>query len=239
MPTKVWGEVELRDVVFAYPAAPTLTVCRGLSIRISAGEAVAFCGPSGSGKSTIIQLLERFYDPQSGVVSLDGIDLKSINVRWLRQQIGLVAQEPILFIGSVSENISYGKEGASQEEVELAATSANAHGFICEAFPDGYATQVGMGGQKLSGGQKQRIAIARAMIKQPALLLLDEATSALDSHSEQAVQQALNRIVAQHKRTTITIAHRLSTIKESDLSAAWDSNLDLCPLRPLTVNKRA
>ncbi len=175
------GEIELRDVVFAYPTAPDQRVCDGYSLTIRAGQTVALCGASGSGKSTIISLIERFYDPQGGVVLLDGVDIKELNVRWLRQQLGLVGQEPVLFMGTVAENIGFGKAGATREEIEAAAAAANAHGFITESLAHGYDTQVGQGGSKLSGGQKQRVAIARALVRAPAVLLLDEATSALDN----------------------------------------------------------
>ena len=212
----VRGEVELRDVRFAYPSAPSNVVCDGYSLRVEAGQLVALCGPSGSGKSTFIQLVERFYDPQSGVVMLDGVDVRELNVRWLRRQMGMVGQEPVLFDGSVAENIGFGKEGATQEEIEAAARMANAHGFITADLPDGYGTDVGLFGGRLSGGQKQRVAIARAIIRQPAVLLLDEATSALDNESERVVQAALDEIMAKQKRTTIVIAHRLSTIRGAD-----------------------
>ena len=215
----VRGDVELQEVYFAYPTQPKHNVCRGYSLRLKAGETTALCGPSGSGKSTCVALLERFYDPQQGVVTLDGADLKTLNLRWLRLQIGLVGQEPVLFLGSVGENIGFGKEGSSAEEIEEAAKMANAHGFITESLADGYATQVGQGGGKLSGGQKQRVAIARALVRQPAVLLLDEATSALDSASERIVQAALDEIMAKQKRTTIVIAHRLSTIRNADAIA--------------------
>jgi len=214
--SSVSGAIEIREVVFAYPTAPEHVVCNGYSLSIDAGKQVALCGPSGSGKSTIIQLLERFYDPQSGVVLLDGVDIKTLNVRWLRSQLGLVGQEPVLFQGSVSDNIGYGKEGATQEEIEEAARLANAHGFITETLGDGYNTQVGLKGGKLSGGQKQRVAIARALIKRPAVLLLDEATSALDNENERIVQAALEDVMAKQKRTTVVIAHRLSTIRNAD-----------------------
>ena len=216
--TAVRGEVELVGVTFAYPVAPTANVCDGYSLRVEPGQVMALCGPSGSGKSTVIALLERFYDPQQGLVLLDGVDIRTLNVRWLRQQMGLVAQEPVLFMGTVAENIEYGKEGATHDEIEAAAALANAHNFV-ERLPEGYNTQVGQGGSKLSGGQKQRLAIARAIIKAPAVLLLDEATSALDTHSERVVQAALDKIMAQMKRTTITIAHRLSTIRHADTIA--------------------
>jgi len=215
---KVNGEIELKEVKFAYPSAPEHFVCSGYSLHIQAGSTVALCGPSGSGKSTIIQLIERFYDPCEGVVCLDGVDIRTLNVRWLRSQLGLVSQEPMLFQGSVAENIAYGKltGEATKEEIEGAATMANAHEFIDANLNEGYSTQVGQGGSKLSGGQKQRIAIARALIKKPAILLLDEATSALDNASERIVQEALDDIMVKQRRTTIVIAHRLSTIRNAD-----------------------
>jgi len=215
-PAGVVGEVEVRDIVFAYPSAPDHRVCKGYSLAIPAGQTVALCGPSGSGKSTIISLIERFYDPQEGVVMLDGKDIRTLNVRWLRMQLGLVSQEPVLFSGSVAENIKYGKLGATQEEIEEACKMANAHTFVCEVLANGYETDVGQGGSKLSGGQKQRVAIARAIIKKPSVLLLDEATSALDNESERIVQAALDEIMTKQKRTTIVIAHRLSTIRNAD-----------------------
>merc|ERR1712216_979584 len=171
---------------------------------------VALVGASGSGKSTAVSLGERFYDPDSGSVTLDGTDLKELNVRWLREQIGLVGQEPVLFSGTIADNISSGKPGSTREQVETAAKMANAHAFIME-FPEGYDTNVGEKGGQPSGGQKQRVAIARAMIKNPKVLLLDEATSALDNESEKIVQESLDRILQESnsKRTTIVIAHRL------------------------------
>merc|ERR1719401_3077141 len=218
---KVDGEIELKDVRFAYPSAPEHLVCNGYSLVVPAGKTVALCGPSGSGKSTIIQLIERFYDPLEGVVCLDGVDIRTLNVRWLRSQLGLVSQEPVLFQGSVAENIAYGKPTAAGEatmaEIEEAASMANAHEFIIQNLAEGYLTNVGLRGKKLSGGQKQRIAIARALIKKPAILLLDEATSALDNESERIVQEALDDIMTQQKRTTIVIAHRLSTIRNADM----------------------
>merc|ERR1711998_542164 len=215
-PKSVDGAVEVRDIVFSYPSAPDHRVCKGYSLTIAAGQTVALCGPSGSGKSTIISLIERFYAPQEGVVMLDGKDIKTLNVRWLRAQLGLVSQEPVLFSGSVAENIKYGKPDAAQEEVEEACKMANAHTFVTTQLADGYNTDVGQGGGKLSGGQKQRVAIARAIIKKPSVLLLDEATSALDNESERIVQAALDEIMAKMKRTTIVIAHRLSTIRNAD-----------------------
>ena len=212
-PAAVAGDIEVRDVKFAYPSATEHYVCKGYSLTIAAGQTVALCGPSGSGKSTIIALLERFYDPQEGAILLDGVDIKTLNVKWLRSQLGLVGQEPVLFQGTVAENIGYGKEGCSQAEIEEAAKMANAHQFITQNLSDGYKSDVGIRGGKLSGGQKQRVAIARAIIKKPAILLLDEATSALDNESERIVQAALDEIMTKQKRTTIVIAHRLSTIR--------------------------
>merc|ERR1719238_387817 len=165
------GDVEVKDVTFAYPSAPDHLVCKGYSLSIMAGQTLALSGASGSGKSTIIQLIERFYDPLSGVVTLDGIDIKTMNVKWLCSQLGLVSQEPVLFQGTVAENILYGKRDATQAEIEEAAIAANAHTFITTNLNDAYNTQVGQGGGKLSGGQKQRVAIARALIKKPAVLL--------------------------------------------------------------------
>ena len=210
------GKLEVRDVVFAYPTALEHPILQGFNLTIESGSVCALVGSSGSGKSTIISLIERFYDPVSGCLLLDGVDTKTLNVRWLRAQLGLVSQEPVLFQGTVEANIRYGKEGASREEIEEAARMANAHAFISENLSDGYNTQVGQGGGKLSGGQKQRVAIARALIRKPAVLLLDEATSALDNESEKVVQAALDEIMAKQKRTTIVIAHRLSTIRGAD-----------------------
>ena len=206
----------MRDVTFAYPSAPDHIVSKDLNLSITAGQMVALVGPSGCGKSTLIQLLERFYDPTAGSVLLDGADLKTLNLKWLRQQIGLVGQEPILFLGSVSDNIGYGKEGATKEEIEAAAKMANAHGFITDNLADGYNTDVGIRGGKLSGGQKQRVSIARALVRKPKILLLDEATSALDNESERVVQAALDEIMSQSTFTTVAIAHRLSTIMKAD-----------------------
>jgi len=214
-PASCNGRIELKNVHFTYPARPDHKVCNGYNLVVEAGKTVALCGASGSGKSTAIQLVERFYDPDEGSVTLDGSDLRDLNVGWLRQQIGLVAQEPVLFSGTIAENIGMGKPGATREEVENAAKMSNAHDFIME-FPNGYDTDVGEKGGQLSGGQKQRVAIARAMIKDPAVLLLDEATSALDTQSERIVQAALDDLLTRHKRTTIVVAHRLSTIRNAD-----------------------
>ena len=174
-------------------------------------------GESGSGKSTVISLLERFYNPNSGHVLLDGVDIKTFKLSWLRQQMGLVGQEPILFNESIRANIAHGKEGgATEDEIIAAAKAANAHNFI-SSLPNGYDTSVGERGTQLSGGQKQRIAIARAMLKNPKILLLDEATSALDAESERIVQEALDRVSV--NRTTVVVAHRLTTIRGADTIA--------------------
>ena len=180
-------------------------------------QTVALVGESGSGKSTVISLIERFYDPDSGRVILDGMDIKKIRLSWLRQQMGLVSQEPILFNETIRANIAYGKQGnATEEEIMAATNAANAHSFI-SSLPQGYDTSVGERGVQLSGGQKQRIAIARAILKDPKILLLDEATSALDAESERVVQEALDRVMV--NRTTVVVAHRLTTIKGADIVA--------------------
>ncbi|KAF3332632.1 ABC transporter B family member 9-like isoform X2 [Carex littledalei] len=204
------GEIELKHVAFRYPNRPNVEIFRDLCLKMPAGKTVALVGESGSGKSTVIALLERFYDPDSGSIFLDGCDLKSFKLNWLRQQMGLVGQEPVLFNESIGANIAYGKEGqVTQEEIVAAAIAANAHGFI-SALSDGYNTNVGERGLQMSGGQKQRIAIARAILKDPRILLLDEATSALDTESERVVQEALDNVMV--GRTTVVVAHRLSTI---------------------------
>ncbi|TMW59957.1 hypothetical protein Poli38472_005026 [Pythium oligandrum] len=216
-PGHVEGKLEFEDVYFRYPTRPDVTVLKNYNLTVEAGQTVAFCGPSGGGKSTVISLIERFYDPVRGSVRLDGRDLRELNLGWLRRQVGLVGQEPTLFIGTIADNIAWGLGSEpSQEEIEAAAKMANAHDFIIQ-FPDGYQTQVGLKGEQLSGGQKQRIAIARAILKDPPILLLDEATSALDSESEKIVQAALDKVVSLKRRTTLIIAHRLSTIRNADL----------------------
>lgn len=207
------GEIELRHVEFAYPSRPDVIVFKDLSLRIRAGQSQALVGASGSGKSSVIALIERFYDPIAGKVMIDGKDIRRLNLKSLRLKIGLVQQEPALFAASIFDNIAYGKEGATEAEVIEAARAANVHGFV-SALPDGYKTPVGERGVQLSGGQKQRIAIARAVLKDPAILLLDEATSALDPESECVLQEALERLM--RGRTTVLVAHRLSTIRGVD-----------------------
>ncbi|XP_029138945.1 ATP-binding cassette sub-family B member 5 [Protobothrops mucrosquamatus] len=215
---KFEGNIEFKDIHFAYPTRTEVQVLQGLNIKINKGQTLALVGSSGCGKSTSIQLLERFYDPISGQVIADGVDTKSLHIQWLRSRLGLVQQEPILFDCSIAENIQYGDNSrvVSQEEIEEAAKAANIHNFI-ENLPEKYNTRVGDKGAQLSGGQKQRIAIARALVRKPAVLLLDEATSALDTESEKIVQKALDE--ARKGRTCIVIAHRLSTIQNSDIIA--------------------
>ncbi|RHY82999.1 hypothetical protein DYB35_009156 [Aphanomyces astaci] len=218
---KVHGDVEFRGLEFNYPSRPDSKVYTNYNLKIQSGQTVALVGGSGSGKSTAINLIERFYDPTSGSVFLDGHDLKTINVQSLRQHISIVSQEPVLFIGTIGENIATGKPGATQEEIEDAAKKANAHDFIMQ-FPDKYNTAVGDRGVQVSGGQKQRIAIARAIIRDPAILLLDEATSALDTESERIVQASLDSLLKLKRRTTIIVAHRLSTVRNADVIAVVD-----------------
>ncbi|BAT84573.1 hypothetical protein LR48_Vigan03g153900 [Vigna angularis] len=211
---RVNGEVEFDRVEFVYPSRLESPVLNGLSVRIPAGKRVALVGESGSGKSTVIALLQRFYDPMGGEVRLDGVGIQKLQVKWLRSQMGLVSQEPALFATTIKENILFGREDATEDQVIEAAKAAHAHDFI-SLLPHGYQTQVGERGIQMSGGQKQRIAIARAIIKKPRILLLDEATSALDTESEHLVQQALDNAAA--GCTAIIIAHRLSTIQNADL----------------------
>lgn len=213
---KVTGDLELRNVDFSYPSRRDVPIFQNFSLQIPAGKTVALVGQSGSGKSTVLALLERFYDPLAGEVLIDDVNIKGLQLKWLRRQIGLVSQEPALFATSIKENILYGKDGASEEEIVEAAKSANAFNFITQ-LPRGFDTQVGERGVQMSGGQKQRIAIARALLKNPPVMLLDEATSALDAESEKVVQAALER--AAEGRTTVVVAHRLSTIRNADLIA--------------------
>lgn len=218
-PEKVTGHIELQQVHFAYPARPDVMIFKGFSIKIEAGKSTALVGQSGSGKSTIIGLIERFYDPLKGMVKIDGRDIRSYHLRSLRRHIALVSQEPTLFAGTIRENITYGACDKTESETIEAAKAANAHDFIA-GLNDGYDTWCGDRGVQLSGGQKQRIAIARAILKNPAILLLDEATSALDSQSEKVVQDALERVMV--GRTSVVVAHRLSTIQNCDLIAVLD-----------------
>ncbi|MCO5550509.1 hypothetical protein L7F22_003996 [Adiantum nelumboides] len=214
---QISGNIELQNVSFSYPSRPDINIFQKFSLSIPAGKVVAIVGGSGAGKSTVISLIERFYDPTSGEILLDGHNIKPMQLDWLRSQMGLVSQEPALFATSIGENIMYGKTGSvSMDDVVKAAQVACANTFI-DMLPERYETQVGERGVQLSGGQKQRIAIARAMLKDPSILLLDEATSALDSDSEKSVQEALDRVIL--GRTTVVVAHRLSTIQNADIIA--------------------
>ena len=208
----VKGTVEYKDVSFHYSDDDTL-VLSDVSFRIDAGKSIALVGPSGSGKTTICSLLPRFYDVTGGSIRIDGKDIRSLSLESLRNNIGLVQQDVYLFCGSIKDNISYGKPGASIEEIIDAAKKANIHDFIM-SLPDGYDSYVGERGTRLSGGQKQRISIARVFLKNPPILILDEATSALDNESERWIQHSLEELAK--NRTTITIAHRLSTIRNAD-----------------------
>lgn len=218
------GNVLFERVKFNYPSRPDVPILQGLNLKVQKGETLALVGSSGCGKSTTIQLLERFYDPRDGTVALDGVNLRELNIHWLRAQIGIVSQEPVLFDCSLAENIAYGDNSRSvaMEEIVAAAKAANIHNFI-DGLPQKYDTQAGDKGTQLSGGQKQRIAIARAIIRNPKLLLLDEATSALDTESEKVVQEALDQ--ARKGRTCIVVAHRLSTIQNADCIAVFQGGV--------------
>ena len=198
----------MRNVHFNYPAREDVEVLRGLNLKIEAGKTVSIVGPSGCGKSTVIQLIQRLYDPDSGSLLLDQTDIRQMNIGWLRDNIGVVGQEPVLFATTIRENIKFGRKNATDEEIEQASKEANAFNFI-QSLPQKFDTIVGEKGAQLSGGQKQRIAIARAIIKKPKILLLDEATSALDFASEALVKAAIDNV--QQGRTTIIVAHRYAT----------------------------
>ncbi|CAO2838015.1 unnamed protein product [Amaranthus hypochondriacus] len=210
------GHIEFKDVYFSYPSRPEVKIFDKFCLDIPSGKIVALVGGSGSGKSTVISLIERFYEPLAGHILLDGNDIKDLDLKWLRQQIGLVNQEPALFATSIRENILYGKDDATLDEITRAAKLSEAITFI-NNLPERFDTQVGERGIQLSGGQKQRIAIARALVKNPSILLLDEATSALDVESEKSVQEALDRVMV--GRTTVVVAHRLSTVRNADIIA--------------------
>lgn len=220
LPSQPIGSINFENVTFRYPSRPEAMALNEFSLSIAPGENVAFVGPSGAGKSTTFQLLLRFYDPASGRIKVDGVDIASLRPEDLRRRIGLVPQETVLFGTSARENIRYGRPGATDTEIEVAARAAGADAFIRE-LPQGYDTFLGEKGMRLSGGQRQRIAIARAILKDPPILLLDEATSSLDAESERYVQQALEGLM-QH-RTTIVIAHRLSTILKADRIVVLDN----------------
>jgi len=213
---QVEGHIQFKNVYFSYPARRNVPIFQGLNLDVPPGKTLALVGDSGGGKSTVISLIERFYDPVQGEIYLDGTDIRALDLKFLRSQIALVSQEPTLFSTTIANNISYGVENATLENIIEAAQMANCHNFIT-ALPDGYNTRLGDKFTQLSGGQKQRVAIARAILCNPKVMLLDEATSALDSESEKLVQEALERVMK--GRTTIVIAHRLSTIMGADIIA--------------------
>ncbi|XP_051908244.1 bile salt export pump-like isoform X2 [Hippocampus zosterae] len=216
---KVKGDIEFHNVTFHYPSRPEVKILDRLSVIVKSGETTAFVGASGAGKSTAVQLIQRFYDPKEGMVTLDGHDIRGLNIQWLRSLMGIVEQEPVLFATTIAENIRYGRPGVSMDDIITATKEANAYNFIMD-LPQKFDTLVGEGGGQMSGGQKQRIAIARALVRNPRILLLDMATSALDNESEAVVQEALDKV--RMGRTTISIAHRLSTIKNADVIVGFE-----------------
>ncbi|XP_055468725.1 phosphatidylcholine translocator ABCB4 isoform X5 [Psammomys obesus] len=221
-PDSIKGNLEFSDVHFSYPSRPNIKILKGLNLKVQSGQTVALVGNSGCGKSTTVQLLQRLYDPTEGTISIDGQDIRNLNVRYLREIIGVVSQEPVLFATTIAENIRYGRGNVTMDEIEKAVKEANAYEFIMK-LPQKFDTLVGERGAQLSGGQKQRIAIARALVRNPKILLLDEATSALDTESEAEVQAALDK--AREGRTTIVIAHRLSTVRNADVIAGFEDGV--------------
>uniref|UniRef100_A0A8C3P4M8 ABC-type xenobiotic transporter n=1 Tax=Cyanoderma ruficeps TaxID=181631 RepID=A0A8C3P4M8_9PASS len=221
-PDNIKGNLEFKDVYFNYPSRPDVEILKGLNLKINSGQTVALVGGSGCGKSTTVQLIQRFYDPTEGMVTIDGQDIRTLNVRYLREIIGVVNQEPVLFATTIAENIRYGREDVTMEDIEKATKEANAYDFIMK-LPNKFETVVGERGAQLSGGQKQRIAIARALVRNPKILLLDEATSALDTESESIVQAALDK--AREGRTTVVVAHRLSTVRNADQIAVFEGGV--------------
>jgi ATP-binding cassette subfamily B protein len=213
LPADARGRLELRGVSFSYPSRPDTPVLADIHFNIEPGEMVALVGPSGAGKSTLFDLIQRFHDPVAGAVLLDGIDLRALALADVRARIGYVPQEPVLFAGSLRDNVCYGRPDAGPEEIREALRLANADAFV-EALPEGLETRVGEGGSGLSGGQKQRLAIARALLMRPQLLLLDEATSALDAESEERIRASIEALKG--RCTILVIAHRLSTVRQAD-----------------------
>ncbi|KAB0393483.1 hypothetical protein E2I00_009459, partial [Balaenoptera physalus] len=221
-PDNIKGNLEFKDVHFCYPARPDVKILKALNLKVDSGQMVALVGNSGCGKSTVVQLIQRLYDPTEGMITIDGQDIRMFNVRYLREIIGVVSQEPVLFSTTIAENIRYGRGNVTMDEIKKAVKEANAYEFIMK-LPQKFDTLVGERGAQLSGGQKQRIAIARALVRSPKILLLDEATSALDTESEAEVQAALDK--AREGRTTIVIAHRLSTIRNADVIAGFEDGV--------------
>jgi ATP-binding cassette subfamily B protein len=219
LPRPLRGELGFEHVDFHYPMRPDLPALQDFSLQVRPGETVALVGPSGAGKSTVFSLLLRFHDPQSGTIAVDGTDIRSLDPAALREHIALVPQSPTIFASSARDNIRYGRLEASDDELEAAARSAEAHEFL-SALPKGYDEELGERGARLSGGQQQRVAIARALLKDAPILLLDEATSALDAQSERAVQHALENLM--QGRTTLVIAHRLATVLKADRIVVMD-----------------
>lgn len=219
LPLPVRGELRIDDVTFRYPMRPDLPALEEFSLQVKPGETVALVGPSGAGKSTVFSLLLRFHDPQTGTISVDGVDIRKLDPAALREHIALVPQSPTIFAASARDNIRYGRLEADDDAIEAAARSAEAHEFL-SVLPKGYDEELGERGARLSGGQQQRVAIARALLKDAPILLLDEATSALDAQSERAVQHALERLMA--GRTTLVIAHRLATVLKADRIVVMD-----------------
>jgi ATP-binding cassette subfamily B protein len=219
LPHPVRGEIVFQDVTFRYPTRPDTSALNGVTLHVSPGETVALVGPSGAGKTTILQLLMRFYDPQSGRITLDGVALSDMERADFRRAMALVPQDPVIFAASARDNIRFGRPDASDAEVEAAARAAAAHEFLT-ALPQGYDSSLGERGVMLSGGQKQRVAIARAILRDAPILLLDEATSALDAESESAVQAAVEKLA--EGRTTLVVAHRLATVKKADRIVVFD-----------------
>ena len=213
LPAPPWGRIAFEAVNFHYPARPDESALDGVSFTVASGETVALVGPSGAGKTTVFQLLLRYYDPRAGCVRLDGVDLRAADPADIRARLGLVPQDPVIFSADAWDNIRYGRPDATDAEVRAAARAAHALDFL-DALPDGFDTFLGERGVRLSGGQRQRLAIARAILRDPAVLLLDEATSALDAESERAVQGALDDVMT--GRTTLIIAHRLATVQKAD-----------------------
>jgi len=212
-------QIEFKDVTFGYEDGHGRSTLRGVSFTVRAGQMIAIVGRSGAGKTTLVNLLPRFYDVTSGAIQIDGTDIRDVTLASLREQIGIVTQETVLFDDTIAGNIAYGTTSATREQIEAAARAANAHDFIA-ALPDGYNQTIGERGQRLSGGQRQRLAIARALLKNSPMLILDEATSALDSESERLVQQALATLMM--NRTSFVIAHRLSTVRRADAIIALE-----------------